>query len=80
MATKAKKASKPKTPEPRQVDLPGMENRKLADLRECALEYAEKRDERTSLLQEEVELKQRLLGLMKKHGKEEYAIPQNAAK
>lgn len=56
----------------RQEDLPGMENRRLKDLHEAALDYAEKRDERMALSVEEVELKQRLLKLMHKHKLENY--------
>lgn len=57
---------------PKQEDLPGMSDRKLKDLHDCALEYAEKRDERQALLMEEVELKGKLLTLLKKHKMEHY--------
>ncbi len=63
MATKPKK--------PKQQRLPGVEN-KLADLHSCALDYADKRDERQACLVDEVELKTKLLGLMKKHKLEHY--------
>ena len=56
----------------RQVELPGLENRKLKDLHETALTYAEKRDERQALLTEEVDLKQRLLTLLKKYKMDHY--------
>lgn len=56
----------------RQADLPGLENRKLKDLHETALTYAEKRDERQALLAEEVDLKQRLLTLLKKYKMDHY--------
>ena len=56
----------------RQEDLPEMADRKLKDLHEAALDYAEKRDERMALSVEEVELKQRLLKLMHKYKKEQY--------
>ena len=55
----------------KQAELPGIE-RKLKDLHDCALEYAEKRDARQALLAEEVDLKVKLLALMKKYKKETY--------
>ena len=57
---------------PKQEDLPGMSDRKLKDLHECAEEYAEKRDARQEIGREEVELKGRLLQLLKKHKLEHY--------
>lgn len=57
---------------PKQQDLPGMSDRKLKDLHECAEEYAEKRDERQAIGLEEVALKARLLGLLKKHKLDHY--------
>jgi len=57
---------------PRQQSLAGMENRKLADLHNVAQQYAGVRDERMELNQREVELKDQLLALMKKHDKREY--------
>jgi CRISPR/Cas system CSM-associated protein Csm5 (group 7 of RAMP superfamily) len=56
---------------PKQERLPGVEN-KLKDLHECAMEYAEKRDERQAIGREEVALKAKLLGLMKKHKLDNY--------
>lgn len=56
----------------KQEALPGMADRKLKDLHDAAISYAEKRDERQQLLAEEVELKGKLLDLMHKHKKEEY--------
>lgn len=56
---------------PKQERLPGVEN-KLKDLHDCALDYADKRDERQACLVEEVELKTKLLALMKKHKLEHY--------
>lgn len=57
---------------PKQADLPGMSDRKLKDLHECAEEYADKRDARQEIGRKEVELKTRLLGLLKKHKLEHY--------
>lgn len=54
-----------------QPDLPGVE-RKIDELQAKSLEYAGIRDERQEMLRKEVELKQELLGLMKKHGLEKY--------
>jgi cation transport regulator ChaB len=56
----------------KQEELPGMEERIIKDLHECAIEYAEARDRRQEIGREEVELKTRLLALMKKHQKEAY--------
>jgi hypothetical protein len=53
-------------------DLPGMEDRSIRALEEVASEYADIRDRRMALLQEEIELKGRAMRLMKKHGKSEY--------
>lgn len=55
-----------------QTDLPGMEDREINDLQFSALEYAKIRDKRMKLSQEEVELKQELLALMKKHHRKTY--------
>jgi hypothetical protein len=49
-----------------------MENRKLKDIHDAALEYAEARDARITATTPEVETKQRLLDLMKKHKLEHY--------
>jgi hypothetical protein len=56
---------------PKQDELPGIE-RKLKDLHEAAMDYAEIRDQRQELNRQEAVLKAKLLGLMKKHGKEDY--------
>ena len=54
-------------------DLPGMENHSgIPELDELGMEYAEIRDERIALTEREVELKGRLLEMMKKHGKKSY--------
>jgi hypothetical protein len=49
-----------------------MQDEVLEDIQAAALEYVEHRDERMKALKDEVELKQRLLGLMKRHRKTEY--------
>ena len=76
MAVRGKKADAlpkaPKAKKPKQDDLPGMEDRKIAELEAAALEYAEGRDERMDMTKREVELKTKLLALMHKHGKTTY--------
>lgn len=67
-----KKAKAPKKSKPKQKDLPGMEERRIPELHTAAENYAEVRDERMILTKKEVELKDELLGMMKKHGKESY--------
>ncbi len=59
-------------PKPKQESLPGMEDRKIEDLVITARKYADVRDDRQELTLKEVELKNELLGLMKKHRKKEY--------
>jgi hypothetical protein len=59
---------------PKNLDLPGMEDRKLTDLHEKALEYAAVRDERMVLTKKESELKAELIPLMQKYGKDKYCI------
>jgi hypothetical protein len=78
MAVKGKKADalpkapKARKPRAKQEDLPGMEDRKIAELEAAALEYAEGRDERMEMTKREVELQDKLLKLMHKHNKEVY--------
>ena len=57
---------------PKQNNLPGLEDRRIADLHEAAEEYVKYRDKRQELTTKEVELKQELLRLMHKHKKTEY--------
>lgn len=57
---------------PRQKALPGMDDRRLNDLHETAISYAEIRDQRMGLSVQEVDAKKTLLVLMKKHKKEHY--------
>lgn len=79
--TKAKggrKAAKPAPParaakpRPRQAELPGTEDRAIKPLEDAAQAYAEIRDERMELNQNESSLKQSLIRLMKRHGKTHY--------
>lgn len=64
------KADKPKRGRPRQADL--IEDRAIKPLEDAAAEYAEVRDERMRLNEQESGLKAKLLSLMKKHGKTKY--------
>jgi hypothetical protein len=57
---------------PRQQQLPEMEDRKVDVLEDLALQYAEVRDERMSLSSQEIELKGKLLDLMKAQKREHY--------
>ena len=68
----AKKPAKEVKKGPRQQRLPEMEDSKISVLEDCALSYAEARDERMGLSQREVELKGKLLDLMKAEKKEHY--------
>ena len=74
MATKkaANKAAKEVKKGPRQQRLPEMEDSKISVLEDNALSYAEVRDERMALSAKEVELKGKLLDLMKAQKKEHY--------
>jgi hypothetical protein len=56
----------------RQEDLPGMVDRKLKDLHEAALSYADLRDARIAASAPEIKAKGDLLDLMKKHELEHY--------
>lgn len=59
------------TAKAKQARLPGTEG-KITELQETAMEYAEKRDERQAIGKEEVDLKGKLLSLMKRHKLTEY--------
>ena len=75
MVTKKKTAAKaPKEVKKgaRQQQLPEMEDNKISVLEDLALSYAEVRDERMGLSKQEVELKGKLLDLMKAQKKEHY--------
>jgi hypothetical protein len=66
----AKKAPKST---PKQKSLPGMEDRKIEELHAAAEDYAEVRDKRMDLLDEEIEMKASLGKLMHKHGLTKYS-------
>lgn len=66
-AETAKRKTRGKTPR-----LPGIEDPEIEELEDAAREYANLRDDRVHLLNSEVEMKETLLKLMKKHGKEKY--------
>ena len=57
---------------PKQKRLPTMEDNKLDDLEAAAESYADIRDQRIALNAEEVDLKGKLLNLMKSHSKTQY--------
>ena len=70
-----RKLTKPDTPKrgrPRQQDLPGTENRAIRPLEALAAEYVDIRDQRMALTEQESPLRERLLKLMKKLGRETY--------
>lgn len=73
---KAKKGKKPeivRDPQRGKTErLPGMQDPEIEELEDAAREYANIRDDRVLLLGKEVELKEELLGMMKKHGKTVY--------
>jgi len=59
-----------RAPAPRQQEL--IEDRAIAPLERAAADYADIRDQRMELNQEEASLKQSLIRLMKRHGKVRY--------
>jgi hypothetical protein len=72
MAGKKKAAAPEVKKGPRQQQLPEMEDRKIEVLEDIALQYAEVRDQRMSLSSQEIELKGKLLDLMKAQKREKY--------
>jgi hypothetical protein len=58
--------------QPRNGDLPGMENREIAELEDVGAEYADVRDRRMELTKEEKDLKERIRALMHKHKRTRY--------
>lgn len=75
MATKKKakkKAAKKGQKLPRQQQLPGVEDRKIAAIENLAMDYAEIRDQRQELNKEEAKLKQGLIDLMHSKKLKEY--------
>ena len=69
---KEESVEKKATVTPRDRDLPGMEDRAIKALEDLAFTYADLRDQRMALNQEEAALKAKLLVAMKQHGKERY--------
>ena len=57
---------------PRQDRLPGMADAKIQALHNAAMDYADIRDKRQLLTKQEVDLKEKLIGLMHAHKKEVY--------
>lgn len=69
----AKKSAKKKAGKlPRQQQLPGVEDRKIAAIENLAMDYAEIRDQRQELNKEEAKLKQGLIDLMHSKKLKEY--------
>lgn len=60
------------TRKPRQQPLPGTEDSVIQALETLAADYVDVRDSRMDIGKQEAALKQELLALMKKHGKERY--------
>lgn len=60
------------TKKPEQPSLNGMEDREIKPLQDAAREYAEIRDQRQQLTAKEVELKSKVLSLMKRHKRDHY--------
>jgi hypothetical protein len=56
----------------RQKSLPGMETNAIKELDKWAYDYADIRDQRIDLNEQEVKLKDGLMKAMKKHGKKDY--------
>lgn len=54
--------------------LPGLEDRAIKPLQDAAIEYADIRDARMKLNQQEVDLKAKVRDLMHKHKKKHYAF------
>jgi hypothetical protein len=81
MSTKKKQKSKPKPKTnhtqkhkkgPRQLPIPGTEDREIATLNDAALDYAELRDQRVAALAAEIQAKATLLDLMHSYKKTNY--------
>jgi len=58
---------------PRNVPLPGLEDRGIAELDDAAIAYAELQDQRKQLQQQEIGLKAKLKSLMHRHQRTLYA-------
>lgn len=72
--TKQRKSAKPESVRrsPRTGSLPGLEDHAIKALDNAAAEYADIRDQRMALTNQEVDLKSRAMKLMKKYGKTTY--------
>jgi hypothetical protein len=68
----SKRKKRPEVKRPRQPRFAGMEDAKIEALENAALDYAHVRDQRQQLTAQEVPLKQELIALMKKEGRETY--------
>lgn len=62
----------------RQKELPGMEERHIQEIEEVAVRYAEIRDQRQALTRREVDAKELLLNVMKRHNKRSYVVDEMA--
>jgi hypothetical protein len=62
----------PINPEPKNKRLPGMEDPEIEELQSAAEEYAGIRDQRMALTKKEVPRQEKLLQIMKKHGRKHY--------
>ena len=66
------KVAKAVTAKPEQASLPGMEPKKIADVEKANEQYVEARDARMAAGDVEVELKDKLIAAMQKHGLKKY--------
>jgi len=63
---------------PRQIAIPGTEEKKIKELDDAAMAYVKERDERIALSRKEKTAKDALIAAMKKHGKNVYRDPDAA--
>lgn len=63
-----------------QTELPGMENRHIADIEDAARNYARVRDKRMGLTLQEHDLKELLHQVMKRHEKTVYRVAEMEVK
>jgi hypothetical protein len=71
---KEKKARKERPERPKQKEFAGMERPKIQELDDAAYELRDVRTERQALTQQEVDLAQRIAGLMKEHKLKTYKL------
>jgi hypothetical protein len=67
------KTPQARTAKPKQVDLPGMEDRDIPEIEEAAERYRDVRDERIALSKDESTAKQSLIAVMKAHKRSVYS-------